>query len=114
MSIQNDKQEIELIVPPYAMNTPYHITAKLNRNGCEEDGHLLYLIDSKIDSHDKVRLEDAGCTFIRQECEKENGKLSKSLALFVPNYASDGNKISYKIGREALSIKKPFSARDRI
>lgn len=100
---------IEILVPPYAMNKAYRIPAELNRVGIEADGHLLYLIDSKVDIHDKVRIEDLGGSFIRQECAMENGKTSKSLALFVPNITADGRKISYRIGRYGLDIKKPFS-----
>lgn len=104
---------IEILVPPYAMNMAYRIPAELNRAGIEADGHLLYLIDPKIDAHDKVRIEDLGGSFIRQECAMENGKVSKSLALFIPNTTADGKKISYKIGQYGLDIKKPFSVSER-
>lgn len=97
--MNSDEKSIDIIVPPYAMNISYRITKELNRNGIEDDGRLLYLIDKQIDIHDRVRLEDAGCTFIEQQCEMENGKVSKSLALFVPNYTNNGNKIITKIGR---------------
>lgn len=104
---------IEILVPPYAMNRAYRIPAELNRAGIEADGHLLYLIDSKIDAHDKVRIEDLGGSFIRQECAMEDGKVSRSLALFIPNATVDGREISYRIGRYGLDIKKPFSASER-
>lgn len=104
---------VDILVPPYAMNKAYRIPAELNRTGIEADGHLLYLVDPKIDVHDKVRIEDLGGSFIRQECTMENGKVSKSLALFIPNTMVDGKKISYKIGRYGRDIKKPFSASER-
>lgn len=113
MNVTDKTDTVEILVPPYAMNRAYRIPAELNRAGIEADGHLLYLIDPKIDVHDKVRIEDLGGSFIRQECAMENGKVSKSLALFIPNTTADGRKISYKIGRYGLDIKKPFSASER-
>lgn len=113
MNVTDRTDTVEILVPPYAMNRAYRIPAELNRAGIETDGHLLYLIDPKIDVHDKVRIEDLGGSFIRQECAMENGKVSKSLALFIPNTTADGRKISYKIGRYVLDIKKPFSASER-
>ena len=113
MNATDRTDTVEILVPPYAMNKTYRIPAELNRAGIEADGHLLYLIDSKIDTHDKVRIEDLVGSFIRQECAMENGKLSKSLALFIPNTTSDGREISYRIGRYGLNIKKQFSASDR-
>lgn len=113
MNVTDKTDIVEILVPPYAMNKTYRIPAELNRAGIEADGHLLYLIDSKIDVHDKVRIEDLGGSFIRQECAMENGKVSKSLALFIPNTTADGRKISYKIGRYGFDIKKPFSASER-
>lgn len=104
---------VDILVPPYAMNKAYRIPAELNRTGIEADGHLIYLVDPKIDVHDKVRIEDLGGSFIRQEYTMENGKVSKSLALFIPNTTADGRKISYRIGRYGLDIKKPFSASER-
>lgn len=113
MNVTDRSDTVEIFVPPYAMNKAYRIPAELNRTGIETNGHLLYLIDSKIDVHDKVRIEDLGGSFIRQECSMENGKVSKSLALFIPNTTADGREISYKIGRYGLNIKKPFSASER-
>ena len=113
MNVTDRTDTVEILVPPYAMNKAYRLPAGLNRAGIETDGHLLYLIDQKIDVHDKVRIEDLGGSFIRQECAMENGKVSKSLVLFIPNTTADGRKISYKIGRYGLDIKKPFSASER-
>lgn len=108
-----DNNTIEIIVPPYAMSKPYHITGELSHTGVEADGTLLHLLDSEIDVHDKVRIEEQGGSFIRQECEMEGGKVSKSLALFIPKHDENGNKIHYKIGRTNLRITKPFSASER-
>lgn len=113
MNVTDMTDTVEILVPPYAMNKAYRIPAELNRTGIETNGHLLYLIDPKIDVHDKVRIEDLGGSFIKQECAMENGKVSKSLALFIPNAAADGREISYRIGRYGLDIKKPFSASER-
>lgn len=113
MNVTDRTDIVEILVPPYAMNKEYRIPAELNRAGIEADGHLLYLIDPKIDVHDKVRIEDLGGSFIRQECTMGNGKVSKSLALFIPNTTVDGRKISYKIGRYGVDIKKPFSSSER-
>lgn len=113
MNVTDRTDTVEILVPPYAMNRAYRIPAELNRASIDADGHLLYLIDSKIDAHDKVRIEDLGGSFIRQECSMENGKVSKSLALFIPNTTADGKKISYRIGRYGFDIKKPFSASER-
>lgn len=100
MNVTDRTDIVEILVPPYAMNKAYRIPAELNRAGIEADGHLLYLIDPKIDVHDKVkvRIEDLGGSFIRQECAMKNGKVSKSLALFIPDTTADGRKISYRIG----------------
>ena len=113
MNVTDKTDTVEILVPPYAMNNAYRIPAELNRAGIDADGHLLYLIDSTIDVHDKVRIEDLGGSFIRQECAMENGKVSKSLALFIPNTTADGRRINYRIGRYGLNIKKPFSASER-
>lgn len=113
MNVTDRIDTVEILVPPYAMSKAYRIPAELNRAGIEADGHLLYLIDSEIDVHDKVRIEDLGGSFIRQECAMENGKVSKSLALFIPNTTADGMEISYKIGRYGFDIRKPFSASER-
>ena len=113
MNVTDRTDTVEILVPPYAMNRAYRIPAELNRAGIEADGHLLYLIDSEIDAHDKVRIEDLGGSFIMQECAMENGKVSKSLALFIPNTTADGMEISYKIGRYGFDIRKPFSASER-
>ena len=43
----------------------------------------------------------------------EDGKVSKSLALFIPDATTDGRKLSYRIGRYGFDIKKPFSASER-
>ena len=98
MNVIDRTDTVEIFVPPYAMNRAYRIPAEFNRTGIEADGHLLYLIDPKIDVHDKVRIEDLGGSFIMQECAMENGKVSKSLALFIPDTTADGRKISYRIG----------------
>lgn len=113
MNATDRTDTVEILVPPYAMNKAYRISAELNRTGIETNGHLLYLIDPKIDVHDKVRIEDLSGSFIKQECAMENGKTSKSLALFIPNTAADGREISYRIGRYEFDIKKPFSASER-
>lgn len=113
MNVTDRTDTVEILVPPYAMNRAYRIPAELNRAGIEADGHLLYLIDAEIDAHDKVRIEDLGGSFIRQECAMEDGEVSKSLALFIPNTTVDGKEISYRIGRYGLDIKKPFSASER-
>ena len=114
MNVTDRTDAVEILVPPYAMNKAYRIPAELNRAGIEVDGHLIYLIDSEIDAHDKVRIEDLGGSFIRQECAMKNGKVSKSLALFVPNTTVDGREISYRIGRYGFDIKKPFSTSERL
>ena len=108
MNMTDKTDTVKILVPPYAMNKAYRIPAELNRTGIEADGHLLYLIDPKIDVHDKVRIEDLGGSFIKQECTMENGNVSKSLAMFIPNTTADGREISYKIGRYGLDIKKQF------
>lgn len=113
MNVTDKTDTVEILVPPYAMNKTYRIPAEINCAGIEADEHLLYLVDPKIDVHDKVRIEDLGGSFIRQECAMENGKVSKSLVLFIPNTTSDGREISYRIGRYGLNIKKPFSASER-
>lgn len=113
MNVTDRTDTVEILVPPYAMNRAYRIPAELNRAGIEADGHLLYLIDSEIDAHDKVSIEDLGGSFIMQECAMENGKVSKSLALFIPNTTADGREISYRIGRYGFDIRKPFSASER-
>lgn len=113
MNATDRTDTVEILVPPYAMNRAYRIPAELNRAGIEADGHFLYLIDPKVDVHDKIRIEDLGGSFIRQECAMENGKVSKSLALFIPNATADGREISYRIGRYGLDFKKSFSASER-
>lgn len=50
MNVTDRTDTVEILVPPYAMNRAYRIPAELNRAGIEADGHLLYLIDSKIDA----------------------------------------------------------------
>lgn len=50
MNVTDRTDIVEILVPPYAMNRAYRIPAELNRAGIEADGHLLYLIDSKIDA----------------------------------------------------------------
>ena len=74
MNVTDKTDTVEILVPPYAMNKTYRIPAEINCAGIEADGHLLYLVDPKIDVHDKVRIEDLGGSFIRQECTMENGE----------------------------------------